>query len=224
MYIGADEGCQDVPEPIAPIDVTLVPLEPTRIAMSLPDITSRGPISIAPPFDMSMPGIVAGIFMPGVWVCGDSLGVAEGMGIFMSIFSGDAGGFGDGELVGICIPGICVPGVWVCGDSLGVAEGMGIFRSIFSGDAGGLGDGELVGICIPGMLLMSCFFCGCVLFRTKVLFLLDALRRFTFAFAFGFDFGLGLLMPGMLLMSCCENAVGPVANEIKTQLNKNRYL
>src|SRR6185503_2213096 len=133
------------------------------------------------------------------------------------VFSGDAGGFGDGELVGICIPG-----AWVCGGALGVAEGMVIFISIFSGDAGGFGDGELVGICIPGVLLMSCFFCGCVLFRTKVLFLLDALRRFTFAF--GFDFGLGLLMAGMLLMLCCENAVGPVANEIKIQLTKNRCL
>ena len=168
---------------------------------------------------MGAAGVVAGIFIPGVWVCGDALGVAEGMGIFMSIFSGDAGGFGDGELVGICITGM-----WVCGDALGVAEGMGIFISVFSGDAGGFGDGTLVGIRIFGMLLMSCFFCGCLLFRTEVLFLLDALRRFTFAFAFGFDFGLGLLMPGMLLMSCCENAVGPVANEIKIQLTKNRCL
>jgi hypothetical protein len=141
--------------------------------------------------------------------------------MFMSIFSGDAVGAA-GEVVGICIPG-----VWVCGDALGLAEGMGIFISIFSGDAGGFGDGELVGICIPGMF-MSCFFCGCVLFRTKVLFLLDALRRFTFtfafAFAFGLDFGLGLLMPGILWPSCCEKAVGPVANEIKIQLTKNRCL
>ena len=136
--------------------------------------------------------------------------------MFMSIFSGDAVG-----AAGL-VAGICIPGVWVCGDALGLAEGMGIFISIFSGDSGGFGDGELVGICIPGMLLMSCLFGGCVLFRTKVLFLLDALRRFTFAF--GFDFGLGLLMPGMLWPSCCENAVGSVANEIKIQLTKNRYL
>src|SRR6266850_6880324 len=114
--------------------------------------------------------------------------------MFMSIFSGDAVG-----AAGV-VAGICIPGVWVCGDALGLAEGMGIVMSIFSGDAGGFGDGELVGICIPGTLLMSCFFGGCVLFRTKVLFLLDALRRFTF------DFGLGLLMPGMLWPSCCENA------------------
>jgi hypothetical protein len=62
MYIGADEGCQDVPLPIAPIDVTLLPLEPTRMPISppLPDITSSGPISIAPFFDMSMPGIFSG--------------------------------------------------------------------------------------------------------------------------------------------------------------------
>jgi len=132
----------------------------------------------------------------------------------MSIFSGDAVG-----AAGV-VAGIFIPGVWVCGDAVGVAEGIGIFMSVFSGDADGFG--EFVGICIPGVLLMSCFFCGCLLFRTKVLFLLDALRRFTFAF--GFDFGLGLLMPGMLLMSCCENAVGPVANEIKIQLTKNRCL
>ncbi len=118
------------------------------------------------------------------------------------------------------VAGIFMPGVWVWGDAVGLAEGMGIFMSIFSGDAGGFGDGELVGICIPGMLLMSCFFGGCVLFRTRVLFLLDARR----SFAFAFDFGLGLLMPGILLMSCCENAVSPVANEIKIQLTKNRYL
>ena len=155
---------------------------------------------------MGTAGVVAGIFMPGVWVCGDAVGLAEGIGIFMSIFSGDAGGFGDGELVGICIPGICISGVWVCGDAVGRAEGI--------------GDGELVGLCIPGMLLMSCFFGGCVLFRTRVLFLLDARR----GFAFAFDVGLGLLMPGLLLMSCCEDAFSPVANEIKIQLTKNRYL
>jgi len=160
---------------------------------------------------------VAGICIPDVWVCGDALGLAEGMGILMSIFSGDAGRFGDGELMGICIPG-----VWVCGDALGLAEGMGIF--IFSGDAGRFGDGEFVGICIPGLLLMSCFFGDCVFFRTTVLFLPGALRRFTFALAFAFAFGLGLLMPGMLWPSCCENADGAVANEIKIKVTKNRYL
>jgi hypothetical protein len=154
--------------------------------------------------------VVAGIFIPGVWICGDAPGLAEGMGVFMSIFSGDAGGFGDGELVGICIPGM-----WMCGDAPGLAEGSGVL-SIFSGAAAGFGDGELAGICIPGMLFMSCFFAGSVLFRTTVLFLLDVLRRFTFAF------GLGLLMPGMLWPSCCENVVGAVANEVKIKLTKNR--
>jgi hypothetical protein len=160
-------------------------------------------------------GVVAGIFIPGVGVCGDALGLADGMGIFMSIFSGDAVEAAGG------VVGIFIPGVWVCGDALGLAEGLGIFMSIFSGDTGGFGDAELVGICISGILLMSCLFGGCVLFRTKFLFLLDALRRFTFAF--GFDFDVGLLMPGMVWPSCCENAVGPVANEIKIQLTKNRY-
>ncbi|HKB66525.1 MAG TPA: hypothetical protein VKC61_11785 [Pyrinomonadaceae bacterium] len=127
----------------------------------------------------------------------------------MSIFSGD--GLGDGELVGVCIPGM-----WRWGDALGLAEGLGTFMSIFSGAAAGFVDGELAGICIPGMFFRSCFFAGRVLFRTAVLFLLDALRRFTFAF--GFD--LALLMPGMLWPSCCENAVGAVANEIKIKLTK----
>jgi len=162
--------------------------------------------------------VVAGIFIPGVWICGEALGLAEGVGAFMSIFSGDAGRFGDCELVGICIPG-----VWVCGDELGLAEGVGIFMSIFSGDAGGFGDGEFAGGCIPGMLLMSCFFFDGVFFRTTVLFLPGALRRFTFALAFAFAFGLGLLMP-VMWPSCCENADGAVANEIKIKVNKNRYL
>ena len=50
--------------------------------------------------------LVAGIFIPGVWICGEALGLTEGVGTFMSISSGDAGGFGRGELVGICIPGM----------------------------------------------------------------------------------------------------------------------
>jgi hypothetical protein len=61
-------------------------------------------------------------------------------------------------------------------------------------------------------------FVGTVL-STTVLFLLDAFRRFTFAFGFG----LGLLMPGMLWPWCCENAPGAVANEIKIKVTKNRY-
>lgn len=75
---------------------------------------------------------------------------------------------------------------------------------------------------IPGMLFMSCVFGGCFLFRPRVLGLRDAPRRFTFALAF--DVALGLFMPGMLWLSCCENATGPVANEIKIKLAKNKYL
>jgi hypothetical protein len=244
MCIGADDGCQVVPEPIAPIDMTLVLLEPTRIPISLPFITSNGPIVIdsfelAP--DMSMPfiwsspgfapglgdgtarfisifsgdavglaGVAPGIFMPGMWICGDALGLAARIGMFRcgSISVGDACGFGGGELAGVCMPGM-----FMCG-------------SIFSAGACGLGVAELAGICIPGMLLMSCVLGACSLFRTSVLGLRDAPRRFTFAFGFdfGFDFALGLLMPGMLWPSCCENATGPLANEIKIKLTKNKYL
>jgi hypothetical protein len=34
IYIGPDEGCHDVPEPIAPMDITFVSLEPTLIRLS----------------------------------------------------------------------------------------------------------------------------------------------------------------------------------------------
>ena len=55
MCIGPDEGCHDVPDPIAPIDMMLLSLEPTRMPMSLPDITMSGPMFIEPVPDMSMP-------------------------------------------------------------------------------------------------------------------------------------------------------------------------
>ena len=86
MCIGADEGCQDVPDPIAPMDTKLVSLEPTRMLISLPDITSNGPMFIFMP-PISIPGIWPiglaegfadgiGMFIPGIFicVCGDALG------------------------------------------------------------------------------------------------------------------------------------------------------
>ena len=56
MCIGADEGCHDVPDPIAPMDMRFVSLEPTRMLISFPDIESNGPmfIFILP---VSIPGI-----------------------------------------------------------------------------------------------------------------------------------------------------------------------
>src|SRR5947209_440713 len=56
MCIGPDEGCQLVPDPIAPIDMTLVSLDPTRMPTSLPDMTISGPMLIPPiPGMLSMP-------------------------------------------------------------------------------------------------------------------------------------------------------------------------
>src|SRR6266496_3562273 len=117
MCIGPDDGCQAVPDPMAPIDVMLVSLDPTRMPMSLPFITINGPIFMFIPL-MSMPGI---------WPMGLADGLAEGIGMFISIFcSGEACGFG--EAVGICIPGMFI---CVFGDT----------------------EGEDCGICIPGIFI-----------------------------------------------------------------------
>ena len=43
MYIGPDAGCQEVPEPIWPIDMMLVSFEPTLMPMSSPFITINEP-------------------------------------------------------------------------------------------------------------------------------------------------------------------------------------
>ncbi len=56
-------------------------------------------------------------------------------------------------------------------------------------------DEDLAGIFIPGMLLMSCFFAVCF-FRAVFLFFRVV------AFDFDLDFAFGLLMPGMLDISC----------------------
>jgi hypothetical protein len=106
MCMGPDDGCQDVPEPIAPIDMTLVSLEPTRMPMSLPFITSSGPMFMFIP-PMSVPGIRP---------IGLADGLAEGIGIFIFI-SGEADGPGE---AGICIPGIFI---CACGDDDGDACG-----------------------------------------------------------------------------------------------------
>src|SRR5439155_26918427 len=52
------------------------------------------------------------------------------------------------------------------------------------------------GMFIPGILLMSCFFAVCF-FSAVFLFLGDV--------AFGLDFAFGLLIPGMLDISCCAS-------------------
>src|ERR1051326_2299015 len=108
MCIGPDAGCQDVPGPIAPIEIRFVSLEPTRIPMSSPFITTSGPMSIAP--------IVC---IPSIWPVAFGEGLALGIGI--SICEP-----GEGEAAGIGMPG-----VWRCagvldGDGLGVAAGVGL--------------------------------------------------------------------------------------------------
>jgi hypothetical protein len=53
-------GIQEVPEPIWPIGSKFVSLAPTRILISSPDITTRGPIAWAPEFSiLSATGTVA---------------------------------------------------------------------------------------------------------------------------------------------------------------------
>ena len=71
MVEGDEEGDQDVPDPICPTNMTFFSVPPTRTPMSVPDITSNGPVFIGP-----MPGMFS--IAPG-----DAPGLAEGMGIFM---------------------------------------------------------------------------------------------------------------------------------------------
>lgn len=80
MCIGPDDGCQVVPDPIAPIEIMLVSLDPTRMPMSLPFITINGPMFIFIP-PISMPGIAPIGLDEGL-----AIGLAEGIGMCISIF------------------------------------------------------------------------------------------------------------------------------------------
>src|SRR5689334_18162843 len=108
MCIGPDEGCQDVPDPIAPIEIRFVSLDPTRIPMSSPLITTSGPMSIA-----------CVMCIPSIWPIAFGDGVATGIGMLIS-------GVGDGEAAGIAIPGVCRCGCVGDGDGLGLAAGVGL--------------------------------------------------------------------------------------------------
>jgi hypothetical protein len=138
--MGPDDGSQVVPDPIAPIDIMLVSLDPTRMPMSFPFMTISDPIFIEP-----IPDMLSMCFIPPI-----STGEGLAMGIGMFIFcSGEACGFG--EAVGICIPGIFI---CVCGDAEGDACGIcipGILICV-CGD----GEGDACGICIPGMFIGIC--------------------------------------------------------------------
>jgi hypothetical protein len=48
MYIGVEAGFQLVPEPIWPIGIRLCSLAPTRMLISVSDMTIKGPIFIRP--------------------------------------------------------------------------------------------------------------------------------------------------------------------------------
>src|SRR6266404_3052411 len=105
MCIGPDDGSQVVPDPIAPMDMMLISLAPTRMPISLPFITINGPISIE---------LIPGMFpMPFIPPISPGEGLAMGIGIFI-FCSGVPCGFG--EVAGIWLLGIfsCV-----CGGSEG---------------------------------------------------------------------------------------------------------
>lgn len=108
MYIGPDDGCHDVPDPIAPIEITLVSLEPTRIPKSSPLITINGPMSMLIPL----------VSMPGIWPMGLADGLAEGIGVCIWC-CGEACGLGEALGVG-------VRGVFVFGEAVGDAAGFGV--------------------------------------------------------------------------------------------------
>ena len=192
MCIGPDDGCQVVPDPIAPRDMMLVSLDPTRMPMSFPIMTISGPIFVEP-----IPGMFSMPFIPPI---SPGEGLAVGIGIFI-FCSGEACGFC--EAVGFCIPGMFI---CVCGDGAGEACGIcirGMFICIGCGEdwaaADCVGDDATLagifipGMFIPGMLLRSCFFAVCV-FRVAFLFFRNL--------PFDLDFAFGLLIPGIFDMSC----------------------
>ena len=92
MNIGVDDGCHEVPDPIAPIEIKFVSLEPTRIAMSSPDITSNGDISAG----MSMPAWLGSVFS----------GVASGAGEAAGCGSDAGCSAGVGAAAGAVVGGI----------------------------------------------------------------------------------------------------------------------
>lgn len=80
--------------------------------------------------------------------------------------------------------GICIPGVITCP---------------------GVGDGDAVGICMPGVITCGL---GEAEGRARSDLLVGArLAGVTVFFFLGAVFRFGLLIPGILLMSCCGNAL-----------------
>src|SRR5437899_1721727 len=89
MCIGEEDGCSEVPEAIAPMNITFWSCGPTRMAILSPDVTRGESAFMEPP---SIPGIFIG-------VCSDGDGDAWGMdmpGMF-GICPGEGFGVGDGD-------------------------------------------------------------------------------------------------------------------------------
>src|SRR6266540_2910040 len=97
MCIVPDEGCHEVPDPIDPIDMMLVSLDPTRMPRPLPFITISGPMfmSILCCGEACGFGEAVGICIPGMFIC---ICCGEGC--------GDADCLGDAGRAGIVILGM----------------------------------------------------------------------------------------------------------------------
>jgi len=107
MDIGADDGCHEVPDPIASIDIKFFSLEPIRMPISSPFITS-GPLFMLPP-----------ICVPGIWF---GPGDAAGTGMFIFI-CGEGDALGDAS-------GICMPGMFCSLRGVGDDDGDGVGKGI----------------------------------------------------------------------------------------------
>jgi len=219
-----DEGCHDVPDPIAPIGITFLSLDPMRTPMSFPFMTISGPIFIEP-----IPGIPSVPFIPPIW---PGEGLAIGIGIFI-FCSGEPCGLGEefGIMAGIFIwvwgdaegdaCGICMPGMFICicrGEGCGAADCFGdegcigifipgmlsiwfLFAEFFCAGVFFL-RGAALRLCVPGIFIAGMFIPGILL--TSCFFAVCLLRtgfRFFRIVTFDLDFAFGLLIPGMLDMS-----------------------
>src|SRR6266542_4003043 len=108
MCIGPDDGCHEVPDPIAPIEMMFVSLEPTRTPISFAIITISGPMFIDP-----IPCILS---MPGMFCIAPGEGLACGTGMFMP-----------GMFAMLCFPAgffFLVAARFFCGDDFLLIPGM----------------------------------------------------------------------------------------------------
>jgi hypothetical protein len=145
-------------------------------------------------------------FMPFIPLISPGEGLAIGIGMFIWC-SGEACGFGE-------VAGIFMPGIISC-DGPGEGDAVGIFMpGVISCD--GLGDGDAVGIFIPGIIscdgpgegdavgifILGIIWCDGPAVFAPAFFVAVRLAFARAFFLFGAVFGFGLLIPGILLMSC----------------------